>query len=177
MAPKNAFLRRLLLAAFAFSGCLFWSGANPTGKRPREFPKEPPILTAKPLQSAPGDDDLTKLLKALYNERLGLAVLHYENLVGGVENNTEALVDSARRLLRAGMEIYQRPQQKIDLLKQMLELSRKADMIMDWIGDPKANKTIAPERRELERRKVREFKLELEIEMLRVKKAADSGPK
>ena len=170
MTAKCDYWRPIVLATVAFFACIFRLAAQPTGKAPTEFPAEPPLLTAKPLEGTPNDDDLRKLLKALYNERLAQTSRHYRNLRGGINLNTEALVDSARRLLSAGLEIHQGPKEKIDFVERMLELCNKGDMIADHI-DGKKYATIKPETRVLERHKLREFRLELQIEILRAKKA------
>src|SRR5690349_9591043 len=84
-------------------------------------PGLPHILSARPLENAPGDDELVTLRKALYNERQAIALARYTGYRMGRGGGDE-LLHSVRGLQRAGMEIYKRDQDRLRLLKDVMEL-------------------------------------------------------
>jgi hypothetical protein len=127
----------------------------------------PSILKAKPLENAPADDELQRALKARYNERQMLTRAHYTGYLAGTEMVSGTL-DSARRLLNAGMELNESAPDRLKLLTQMREVCEKLEAIMI------ANEVHT--RKPLEISRLREFQLEISIEVLRIKKAM-SKPK
>jgi hypothetical protein len=121
----------------------------------------PALLNGKPLDNAPNDDELKRALKARYNERLILTRAHYTGYLRGTEM-VAGTIESARRLLTAGMELSENSADRLKLLRQMREICVKLEAIM-----------IANEihtKKPLEISRVREFQLEITIEELRIKK-------
>jgi hypothetical protein len=169
MGPKHPLLAWVLALVAVFSACAIL-GAKPTEKQTEEVPA---IITAKPLKEAPGDDELQKLLKGLYNERLALVAGEYWYYQTGRAGKVDELLDAARRLMRTGMELHDKSKDKIDLLTHFVELSNKVEMLLALRVGIGADKESKERFLELERQKLRAFKLEMEIQMLRVKKAGE----
>jgi hypothetical protein len=163
MPRTTSILARVILAALVYSTVIGRLWAEPTEKEPKKDPPGPPaFLTAKPLEITRGDDEMRKLIKRLYNYRQVLTLEHYKAYRGYNEHRCDVLLESSRRLLRAGLDIYEKPDERVEFLKHMEELADKVTTIM--VDRPR----IAP----LDREKWGEFKIELEIEILKAKKAA-----
>jgi hypothetical protein len=128
--------------------------------------KVPKILTAKPIQNAPGDDELQKLLKARYNESVAETALRYQDYLEGKER-IDPLLDAANRWLRAGMELYPRPQERAALLKRMLEVADRLEAFRQSLLT-----TTKPARFQREGHKLRQWRLDIEINLVKAKKAA-----
>jgi hypothetical protein len=167
---KPSLLLWALSLITAFSACANL-GAKPSEKELEEIPA---IITAKPLKEAPGDSESQKLLKALYNERLALLAGYFLDYRRGEWEKSTEVLHAARRLMRVGMELHDKSKDKIDLLKQLLEVSKKLETFTEHRAEMVPNpqtKDKYERSLELERHKLREFNLEVEIEMLKVKKA------
>ena len=123
----------------------------------------PSILKAEAIAEAPGDNEMSKLLKQHYNASLELTKADYQSFVASVAGSTlEPLLNDSRRLVTAGLEIHARKQDKLAFLKQMAELSLDLDTIInDSFQAGKAN--VADVKRS------EQFKLEMKILMLRTK--------
>jgi hypothetical protein len=168
MSATSVQVRAALAAAVTFST---WAVLLQADQNDNDINHLPAILTAKPLKSTPKDDALQKRFKEVYNIRQELTADYYKELIGG-RVSVDVLLDSARRLQQTGMEISQGHKEKIELLEQMTKLSNKAGAILDsWnvTSDEQAKRV------KLQRSKLREFKLEVEIEILKVKNAAKGG--
>jgi hypothetical protein len=146
----------IALAFFALAACL---GAAPMAY---EAPLPPAIVLEKPQEIAPDDDESIRLLKMLYNERLDFTKSYYKAYAGPVEGSIDLVLNSARRLLSVGMELQPKPEQTIALLQKMQELAAKMDLLMG-IGK-RRGEGYNPQ-------KLREFKLEVELQLLKAKKA------
>jgi hypothetical protein len=151
-----------VLAAFCACGGVLHA-------EPSEKPVLPAVLTAKPLKVAAGDTEERKLLKALYNERQTITAGHWMVFLAGTEATNDQLLGSARRFLQAGLELYDKPKDKLDLLKQMATLSDKLDTEIDMRASLYKTKLL----RDLDRARAREFKIELDLQTLRIKKASE----
>jgi hypothetical protein len=161
----------------ASSGFLGQAAGQPD---PKEVKKIPTILTAKPLESDPKDDEAQKLLKALYNERLAIAGQHYRLYAGHHSNDCEVVLDQARRLRSVGLEIAATSAEKTHLLEQMLELSAR---INSFVGAREAlfKRPGNQDTYLLQLQKIRAFELETRIELAKLKKTLkaenEKGPK
>jgi hypothetical protein len=145
------------------SGSPGWSHARAVDKDEKKDPQDPPpILTTNPLQFSRDDDEVRKKLKALYNQRVAITKELYVEYRSYKELKCDLLLNSARRLVRTGLEVYDKPEEQVDFLKQMMELPTRLAAVMD-----KRLRT-AP----LDREKLGEFTAELEYEMAKAKKAA-----
>ncbi len=91
--------------------------------------KLPAILTAKPLQDDPKDDELRKLLKARYNEAVSELKAYYEEESLGVDRlyTLDELYKPWQRLVQAGLELCDKPAEKVALLTQYVEITKEAE--------------------------------------------------
>jgi RNA polymerase sigma factor (sigma-70 family) len=125
--------------------------------------KLPSILKAKAMEEVIGDDQLTKLLKRRYNESLAGTAASYQRYLNSTADGTlERILNSARRLVTAGVEVYPRPQDKLAFLKQMNELSTYLQILFE--EQIKVGRAPMPDGN-----MAREFNLEVEIMILRTK--------
>jgi hypothetical protein len=91
----------------------------------------PVHLALKPADAEPQDDELRKLLKARYNEALDELKERSDQLfLKGIELGGFAQVfDSANRFVRAGLELREKPAERVEILTQVLELARTAEKL------------------------------------------------
>jgi RNA polymerase sigma factor (sigma-70 family) len=120
----------------------------------------PPLLKTQPVEEAPGDDKLTKLLKRRYNASLELTKASYLQYVTG-KIPLDLLVNAARRLATAGGEIHSQPAKKLAFLKLLEEVATYVEMSSDagFNGGRAAVLDVLT---------AREFKLEVEIMILKL---------
>jgi hypothetical protein len=156
MPRPNRFLKAVVLTGLTFLGCAVWLEAKPDVETP-------PFPAIRPLKVGPADDAMQKLLKARYNDILAETELWYK-LYGVGKASTQPVVTSARRLLRTGLELHREPEGKMSLLKPLLELSKTLDALAPLMP------ARDPEFKQLELHYARQFKLDVEIEMLKLKK-------
>jgi hypothetical protein len=162
MKVVRPFLQGSLIVALSCSVCAGFLWAEPAAGMDMELPA---ILKAKPLEKAPKDDELQQLLKSRYNESVAVTAGNYMGILAGREGLTlDVLLGSARRLRHAGVELYLRPEEQMNFLKQLVELSNTLEKVVD-------DQVSKGRFKKIESNKMREFKLELEIMMLKVKKA------
>jgi hypothetical protein len=168
MSCYNCCFSVLVIYVVLYSDSPGWSHVGATDKDEKKDPQDPPpILTAKPLQFLRDDDEAHKKLKALYNQRVALTKELYMEYRSYKELKCDLLLNSARRLVRTGLEVYEKPEKQVDFLKQMMELPTRLAAVMD------KRIRIAP----LDREKLGEFAAELEYEMAKAKKAATKEKK
>jgi hypothetical protein len=109
----------------------------PQSQSPSDRPgvKLPAILSAKPVAEDPKDDELRKLLKARYNEAVGELKDYYEandlaNRAGITRRDgPDDLYGRWQRLVQAGLELCDKPAEKVALLTQYLEVTKEAEKI------------------------------------------------
>jgi hypothetical protein len=89
--------------------------------------KLPPALEVKPLQPAPGDDDLRKLQKELYNAALEEAKGRYHQFM--VRGDTEPLVAALRRLAVADNALQINLADRVATNQRAVELMRHLEAI------------------------------------------------
>lgn len=166
MVARTPLLNRAVLVTLVF-GCF---GGLPAVPAEKDDLGPPPILTSKPLKEAAGDGEQQKLLKDLYNERLALTAAYYRKLREGRFASCDIVLDPARRLLRAGMELYPRPADKSTFLKQMLQLAERVEGNVKYYGD--RGGFYQGDALVFDVHKAHEFKLEVELEIVKAKKAA-----
>ena len=85
--------------------------------------KGPALLSRQPLKEDPKDDELRKLLKARYNEALAEAKGLYKMYLAA-RASPESFADAGQRLMRAGLELCDKPGEKVALLTQFVELTK-----------------------------------------------------
>jgi hypothetical protein len=129
-------------------------------------PKLPALLTAKPLKEDPKDDELRKLLKARYNAAVDEVATLYKMYLAG-RGNIDGFIDAGQRLVKAGLELHDKPADKIALLTQFVELAREAEKIAE------ARMGFSGTAAEFYR--VRYQRLDAEIQLLRAKREADKA--
>jgi hypothetical protein len=110
--------------------------------QPQEVPdrselKLPALVSAKSLKVDPKDDELRKLLKARYNDAVGDAKAVYEDYVHG-RATYDKLYGSWQRVVQAGLELCDKPAQKVALLTQYLEATKEAEKLAQaWNNEGK----------------------------------------
>ena len=185
--------RAVYIAALAASMLLIQNGVadeTPMAKEARVAKQRilgretevPPAILCDPLEISKDDDELTRLLKAHYNERLALTLALYKRYAAGAPTargqqgvvGGESLFDSARRLLAHGMLVFNTPAEKAKLLNKMQALCVKAEVIAQYF---ETFPNVDTECMILERHRTEEFRLELEIAALKLKKAEPNAQK
>lgn len=120
----------------------------------------PEVLKAKPLEIGPADDELTRLLKARYNAAQTVAIIEFVDYWRGFQCNL--VLDSGRRLLRAGLELNPSPKERLQFVGQMIEFANQVEFAMRL--PPKEG--LIP----VESKKLEEFRLELAVERAKLEK-------
>ncbi len=148
------------------------SAAQAPSQKPPDQPEEklPALLAAKPLKEDPKDDELRKLLKARYNEALGEAKDFYESekLPPARLINLNDRYGRWQRLVQAGLELCDKPAEKVALLTQYVELTKELEKKEQARFD--AGREAA-----YELRRARYERLDAEIQLLRAKREADKA--
>ena len=163
MAMHRTVAQVLSLTVFLIAG-----GSYVNADEPGDINTFPKILTADPLKAKPGDDELHKLRKSLYNERQSLALGEYKAYIGG-HQYTDSLLGAARRLMKSGLELSDKRQDKVDFLEKMQGFAKKVETLTASRPNPKGNT-----QQELDKIRSREFALEVDIELLKLKKEGGS---
>jgi hypothetical protein len=138
--------------------------AQAQASRAAQEPELPAILSRGKVEPAKTDDDLTRLLKTRNNESVDVTTEAYKNLMSG-RGTSEEFFNSARRLLKAGLELNHGVKARLTFLVQMLEMAKNIESLTE------SRKAQLENRFNLEMHKVREFKLEIEIEVLKAQRA------
>lgn len=135
---------------------------GPAQVQKKEKDELPAVLRAKPMKPAAGDSDLQKLLKERYNERLGLTLADFRNFQAG-KIHLDVVLDSARRLANAGLDVHKKVEDRVAFLTQVSEIGAKLGTTLDD-REKQGQKTVKSDRA-----RVREFTLEVEIQILKAK--------
>jgi hypothetical protein len=101
-------------------------------EKPADRPevKYPALLAGKPIPEDPKDDKLRKLLKARYNAVLTEARFTYaQEYLGGPSriDDPDHRYGMWQRLVRSGLELCDKPADKVAIRKNHLELTREAE--------------------------------------------------
>jgi len=86
------------------------------------------IAKRKPLKIDASDDELRKLQIGRYNEALGEVSSSIEMVLGG-SKQPEQLLNAARRMIDSGMEVFDKPQDRIDLLNDYFLFAKDFEKI------------------------------------------------
>ena len=129
--------------------------------------KEPALLTARPLKEDPKDDELRKLLKARYNEALG-EVQGLYRMFQTARASLDSFAEAEQRLVQAGLELCDKPADKVALLTQYVELTRAAEKVAQARFEAARGTESAV-------RRARYQRLDAEIQLLRAKREADKA--
>jgi hypothetical protein len=130
--------------------------------------KVPALLTGQPLKEEPKDDELRKLLKARYNEALADKETLSEVSKAG-RADYDLVVEARQRLLQAGLELCDKPTDKVALLTQFVEQTKAAEEFIEarkQAGRNTGSPTI---------HRLRYQRLDAEIQLLRAKREADKA--
>lgn len=125
------------------------------------------LLTGRPLKEDPKDDELRKLLKARYNEALA-EVEGRSNLFKNGRAPFDSIAEPSQRLLRAGLELCDKPADKVALLTQFVERTKAVEKYAQ--ARLESARGTGPELRRL-----RYQRLDAEIQLLRAKREADKA--
>ncbi|WP_029631403.1 hypothetical protein [Zavarzinella formosa] len=129
--------------------------------------KQLTLLNAEPVKADPKDDELRKLLKARYNEAVEEIQTRHRQFQSGRAAYGE-MAETAQRLVRAGLELCDKPEEKIALLTQYVEFTKDIEAITQ-AGKEAAKVSPA------ELNRARYQRLDAEIQLLRVKRAAENA--
>lgn len=97
-------------------------------QEPKDEPevKLPALLSAKPIKENAKDDELTKLLKERYNTAVSEVKELYEMYQRG-RGTIDTFTEAAQRLVKAGLEVHEKPADRVTLLTQFVELSKEVE--------------------------------------------------
>jgi hypothetical protein len=122
----------------------------------------PPLLKAKPIKVDSKDDELHKLLKERYNEAVGeMTHLYQMHQLGHA--TLDEVYGAGRRLVKAGLELKEKPEEQAALLRQYVEVMKhleklkKAEVEAGRVGMSALHKA-------------RYYRIDAEIRLLRLKK-------
>jgi hypothetical protein len=151
--------------------CLFLAPGVLSAHKAEPLPDEdgPALLKTKPLAANDKDDELHKLLKERFNAALKELQAKYQQVAAG-RASAESLADAGRRLMQAGLEVYDDPKDKITLMEKYVEVAKEAERIVDL--QHQAGKVGVDE---MER--ARYFRADAEIALLRLKGKPGDKPK
>jgi hypothetical protein len=90
----------------------------------------PALLKASPVKVDPKDDDLRKLLKERYNEALTETTLRYRQSLAGVQT-IDPVFDGAQRIVKAGLELDDKPTAQVALLEKYVVLAKAHEKIAE----------------------------------------------
>lgn len=154
-------------ASFALLLWIFSTGTaqeRPKTEEQKEPEEKPPaILKAKPVKIDAKDDELTKLLKARYNEAVAELNEHYRSVVEG-RHTPDVMLDAGKRVVEAGLELIQQPSERIALLEKYVELTKIAEEVA------KAQVEVRRLRSPIMLHRARYDRLDAEIQLLRTKR-------
>lgn len=136
--------------------------------------KLPALLSAKLLKTDPQDDELRKLLKARYNEAVSEAREYYEQ--EELANRNAICLDPGQdyryrmlqRVVHAGLELCDKPADKVALLTQYLEVTKEIEKLAQTRYDAGRIGISDLHRTRYER-------LDAEIRLLRAKREPKAG--
>jgi hypothetical protein len=93
----------------------------------------PALVAGAPLKEDPKDDAVRKLLKARYNAAVGEArdCFEFEHLASTsavcLRSDPDQLYAMMQRVVKAGLELCDKPSQKVALLTQYLEFTKEVE--------------------------------------------------
>jgi hypothetical protein len=102
-------------------------------KEPQKDPpkdKKPALLDRKPLKADPKDDELRKLQIARYNEAIA-ELQEWNAIVERGQTSPHVLFEAAVRVTHAGLEVYDKPDDRINLLTEYVELTRMVEKVFE----------------------------------------------
>jgi hypothetical protein len=145
-----------------------YSAAQAPQPQPEEDEtKAPALLTGQPLKEDPKDDELHKLLKARYNEAL-VEVEGLSRMYQAARASYDSVAEARQWLLQAGLELCDKPADKVALLKRYVERTKAAEEIAQSRLDAGRGTESAIHRARYQR-------LDAEIQLLRAKREADKA--
>ncbi len=158
---------------FLFLGVLAVSvagaGQPPVPPRPTGEGKGAGWMSAEPRKSAPGDDDLRKLLVARYNAALAVVQARDQELsTGGRVEVVAALSKAARHLLDAELELADNPAEQLLAYGRALKYARSVERMLEARREA-GTATLA----DVER--AHYHALDAEIQLLKAKRKADKA--
>ena len=152
-----------LLFAVATLGLLF--GSTRIRAQDDKLEKELSVrFPFKAVKVEAGDDELRRLLKERYNAAVGELHDRTKEFLAG-RGTLEYLFDAHRRLTRAGLEVYEKPADRVALLQKNLDQAKEVEKVNQARFD--AGRIAS---QDLHRS--RYFRLDAEIELLRARRAA-----
>jgi hypothetical protein len=160
MKSVEAWLSFSLLLMLASSS----AAQTPQSQAEKAETKVPALLTGQPLKEDPKDDELRKLLKARYNEAL-VEVEGLSRMYQAARASYDSVAEARQRLLQAGLELCDKPADKVALLTQFVERTKEAEKIAQARLEAARGTESAIHRARYQR-------LDAEIQLLRAKREA-----
>jgi hypothetical protein len=119
------FILGVLAVSVAGAGALE-AAQSPTGEG-----KKSGWMSAEPRKTAPGDDNLRKLLVARYNAALAVVQAKEMELSTGRIEVVAALAEAARHLLDAELELADNPAEQLLAYERALEYARSVERMLE----------------------------------------------
>jgi hypothetical protein len=154
----------LLLAACAAALAPTQNPGAPDGERPG-------LLKAEPVKADPKDDDLRKLLKERYNEAVAEVSVRYQRVFSGADT-PDVVVDGAERIVKAGLELNDKPADQAALLANYVEFMKAMEKL---VGDRVASgvRRYGP----ADVHQMKYLRVDAEIQLLRARERAKADKK
>jgi hypothetical protein len=138
-------------------------------KDPKDDPPKPTkgILSYKPLKADPKDDELRKLQIERYNAALEELQALSQKVVNG-SKSPGSYFDAGKRVVESGLEIYDKPQDRITLLTDYVELAKDTEKVFK--AQLEAGRMAADVYHQ-----ARYYRLDAEMQLLKAKRAAEKS--
>ncbi len=140
---------------------------TPQPKPEKAETKVPDLVTGQPFKEDPKDDELRKLLKARYNEAL-VEVEGLTRMYQMARASYDSVAEARQRLLQAGLELCEKPADKVALLTQFVESTKESEKLVRAHLEAARGTESAIHR-------LRYQRLDAEIQLLRAKREADKA--
>jgi hypothetical protein len=129
----------------------------------------PALFDAKPLESATGDDDLRKLLKERYNAAVDMGRARFQEYVAG-RGTLDILLEAGRYVLRAEVELNDKPADQVRVREKYLELTKEIEKINNA-------RFQAGQLSLADKEQAHYVRVDAEIQLLKAKRKAKETPK
>jgi outer membrane protein TolC len=126
----------------------------------------PALLKAEPLEQAPADNELQKLLKDRYNAALKATQASTKDYLAG-RGTLDLVLEQAKQLLTSELQLTDVPREQASALEKHLQLAQYIEKVCKVRYEAGKLSSADYER-------ARYFRLDTEIQLLRAKQQAES---
>jgi hypothetical protein len=131
--------------------------------------KKPALLNRKPLKPGSEDGELKKLLIGRHNEALAeMQALRQLMLAGGRQRGM--LVDAGGRVVQSGLEVYDKPEDRIALLTDYLEFTKNTEEFFKELLEAGTGESTTYHQ-------ARYYRIDAEIQLLKAQRAKAAAEK